>query len=53
MEKDECILFSVYDKKETGPRFLFHKSFEDPTTPNNAPDSESIECRAIVCFEEP
>lgn len=53
MEKDECILFSVYDKKETGPRFVFHTAFEDPTTPDNAPDRESIECRAIVCFEEP
>ena len=45
-------MFKVYDKKEDGPRFTFHTAFEDPTTPENAPDRESIEVRAIVCFDE-
>ena len=53
MVKDECILFNVYDKKEDGPRFVFHSAFDDPTTPQDAPDRESIEVRAIVCFQEP
>lgn len=50
MEKDECILFHVYDKKQDGPRFVFHTAFDDPTTPEDAPDRESIEVRAIVCY---
>ena len=53
IEKDECILFYVYDKKEDGPRFVFHTAFDDPTSEVGAPDRESIEIRAIVCFEEP
>lgn len=51
MEKDECLMFFVYDKKLDGPRFVFHTAFEDPTTPANAPDRFSIECRCIACFE--
>ena len=43
----------MYDKKEDGPRFVFHTAFDDPTSEVGAPDRESIEIRAIVCFEEP
>lgn len=53
MEKEECILFYVYDKNEENPGEVFHTAFDDPKTPANAPDRESIECRAILCFEEP
>ena len=49
--KDECIVFKVYDKKEDGPRFVFHSAFEDPTSPPDAPPRKSIEFRAIAFFD--
>lgn len=49
--KDECIVFKVYDKKEDGPRFVFHSAFEDPTSPPDAPPRKSIEVRAIAFFD--
>jgi len=53
MRKDECLVFKVYDKKEDGPRFVFHTAFEDATTPPNAPPRKSIEVRAIAFFDPP
>ena len=50
MKKEECLMFKVYDKKEVGPRFVFHTSFDDPTTPPNAPIRCSIEIRSIAFF---
>jgi len=50
MEKDECLVFKVYDKKKDGPRFVFHTAFEDPLTPENAPPRKSIEIRAVAFF---
>ena len=35
--KDECLVFKVYDKKEDGPRFVFHTAFDDPHTPASSP----------------
>lgn len=44
--KDECLVFKVYDKKETGPRFVFHTAFDDPNSLPDAPPRKSIEVRA-------
>lgn len=33
--------------------FSFHSAFMDPTTPDDAPDRESIEVRCIVLYDEP
>ena len=49
MEKDECLIFKVYDKKLDGPRFVFHTAFEDPMSPPDPPPRKSIEVRTI-CF---
>jgi hypothetical protein len=51
MTKDECLVFKVYDKKEDGPRFVFHTAFDDPLTPADAPPRRSIEVRAIAFFD--
>mmetsp|Transcript_76926 Transcript_76926/g.120226 ORF Transcript_76926/g.120226 Transcript_76926/m.120226 type:complete len:305 (+) Transcript_76926:50-964(+) len=50
MQKDECILFKVYEKDENRTRTVFHTAFDDPTTPRDAPPRRSIECRTIACF---
>lgn len=54
MEKHECIVFKVYDRKEElgTPRFVFHTAFDDPTSPPDAPNRMSIETRAIAIFDE-
>ena len=52
MEKEEVLLFKVYDKKEDGPRFVFHTAFSDPRTPANALPRRSVEIRAIAFFGE-
>lgn len=52
MKKDECLIFKVYEKTKDGPRFTFHTAFDDPTTPADAPDRESIEVRTIACFDD-
>lgn len=45
-------MFYVYNKEPEGPRFTFHTAFEDPHTPSDAPDRESIEVRTIACFDD-
>merc|ERR1712217_987451 len=52
MQKDECLVFKVYDKKEDGPRFTFHTAFDDPLTTKDSPARESIEVRAIAFFDD-
>ena len=52
MKKEECLIFKVYEKTEEGPRLTFHTAFDDPTTPADAPDRESIEVCSIVCFDD-
>lgn len=51
MNKDECLIFKVYDKKEDGPRFTFHTAFDDPLTTANSPARHSIEIRSIAFFD--
>ena len=53
MTKDECLVFKVYDKKEEGPRFVFHTAFDDPDTPADAPPRRSIEVRGIAFYDAP
>ena len=53
LTKDECLVFKVYDKKEDGPRFVFHSAFDEPGTPVDAPPRRSIEERAIAFFDPP
>eukprot|EP00747_Dinoflagellata_sp_TGD_P181270 gnl/TRDRNA2_/TRDRNA2_35054_c0_seq1.p1 gnl/TRDRNA2_/TRDRNA2_35054_c0~~gnl/TRDRNA2_/TRDRNA2_35054_c0_seq1.p1 ORF type:complete len:296 (+),score=39.75 gnl/TRDRNA2_/TRDRNA2_35054_c0_seq1:144-1031(+) len=53
MKVDDCLIFKVYDKKEDGPRFVFHSAFDDPSTPADAPPRKSIEIRAIAFFDCP
>lgn len=52
MAKEECLVFKVYDKKEDGPRFVFHTAFDDPSSPPNAPQRKSIEVRTIAFFDD-
>merc|ERR1711988_2034663 len=52
-KKDECLVFKVYDKKEDGPRFVFHTAFTDPSSPPDAPPRKSIEVRAIAFYDPP
>ena len=53
MEKDECLMFYVFNQELEGPRFTFHTAFEDPHTAPDAPSRESIEIRTIACFDDP
>ena len=51
MEKNEAIIFKVYDSERDGrSRFTAHTSFDDPSTPDNALPRESIEVRALAFF---
>lgn len=50
MTFDECLVFKCYDRVEDTPRFVFHTSFEDPSTEAEAPPRRSIEVRAIAFF---
>ena len=51
MQRNEAVLLKCYDSKEDGrARFTAHTSFEDPTSPPDAPPRESIEVRALVFF---
>jgi hypothetical protein len=51
MQRDEAIVFKVYDSEKDGrARFTAHTSFDDPTTPPGAPPRQSIEARALAFF---
>ncbi|CAE7505972.1 aclN [Symbiodinium natans] len=52
MDKDECLLFKVFEKEPCRTQSVFHTAFDDPTTPVDAPTRRSIECRTIACFTE-
>jgi hypothetical protein len=48
---DEAILIKGYDSQEEGvARFAAHSAFEDPQSPADAPERESIEVRALVIY---
>ena len=51
MRRDEALVFKVYDSAKDGrARFTAHSSFDDPTTPADAPPRQSIEARAFAFF---
>lgn len=51
MRRDEALVFKVYDSEKDGrARFTPHTSFEDPTSPPDAPPRQSIEVRAFAFF---
>ena len=47
---DEAILIKGYDSDESVARFTAHSAFEDPQSPADAPERESIEVRALVIY---
>ena len=51
MRRDEALVFKVYDSLRDGrARFTAHTSFDDPTSPANAPPRQSIEARTFAFF---
>lgn len=51
MTRDEAVLFKTWDSAVDGrARFAPHTSFEDPSSPPDAPPRESIEVRAVAVF---
>ena len=51
MKRDEALVFKVFDSEKDGrARFTPHTSFDDPTSPPNAPRRQSIEVRALAFF---
>jgi hypothetical protein len=52
MERNEALIFKVFDSDETKPsRFTAHSAFDDPSTPAGAPPRESIETRTFAFFD--
>lgn len=47
---DEAILIKGYDSDVGVARFTAHSAFEDPTSPPDAPERESIEVRALLIY---
>ena len=51
MQMDEALLIKTYDSEIDGrARFTIHTSFEDPTSPVDAPPRESLETRCFAFF---
>ena len=54
MTRNEAIVFKVFDSEKDGrARFTAHTSFDDPTSPPDAPARESIEVRTLAFFDAP
>ena len=50
MAPNEAILLKGYDSDESVARFTAHAAFDDPRSPLDAPERESIEIRALVIY---
>jgi hypothetical protein len=51
MQRDEALVFKTYDSEKDGrARWTAHASFDDPTSPPDAPPRESIEVRTLAFF---
>ena len=51
MQTSEVIVFKTFDSALDGrTRFTLHSSFQDATTPRDAPPRESLETRCLVFF---
>jgi hypothetical protein len=52
MNRNEALVFKVFDSDAGKPsRFTAHSSFDDPTSPPDAPARESIETRTFAFFD--
>jgi hypothetical protein len=50
LSPNEAILLKGYDSDERVTRFTAHAAFDDPNSPPDAPERESIEIRALVIY---
>jgi len=51
MQRNEALVFKTYDSAQDGrARWTAHASFDDPTSPSDAPPRESIEVRTLAFF---
>ena len=50
LSPNEAILLKGYDSEESVTRFTAHAAFDDPHSPPDAPERESIEIRALVIY---
>src|SRR4051812_39943163 len=48
LRPDEAILIKTYDSEPRVARFSLHAAFDDPASPSDAPERESIETRALI-----
>merc|ERR1712187_396440 len=48
MEKDECLVFKTWEKREDRPRYCFHTAFQDLAEAASAPPRCSIEVRTVA-----
>ena len=54
MTRNEAVVFKTFDSARDGrARWTAHTSFDDPTSPPDAPGRESIEMRTLAFFEPP
>ncbi len=52
MTRNEAVVFKTFDSARDGrARWTAHTSFDDPTSPPDAPGRESIEMRTLAFFE--
>ncbi|MBV1932186.1 MAG: methyltransferase [Porticoccaceae bacterium] len=52
MAANEALLLKCYDSEQDGrARFTAHSAFDDPNTPDGAPDRQSIEVRTLAFFD--
>merc|ERR1719329_2029636 len=49
--KDECIIFKVFDKKETSTRLVYYSTFDDPNTRRKSPSRSAIVVRTVAFFD--
>ena len=52
MQTHEALLIKCYDSDPARARFTAHGAFDDPTTPDDAEDRESIEVRTLAFFRQ-
>ncbi len=52
MTADEALLLKCFDSEQDGcARYTAHTAFDDPNTPGDAPDRQSIEVRTLAFFD--
>lgn len=53
LRPDEVLIFKQHDTRFPGPQVCPHTSFVDPTSPEGAPERQSIEVRMICLYKKP